>query len=106
MRLVARSTLTEFVASLDGHRDQKAVESALRAWFAEVRRARWSSPADVKRLYASASIVGDRLVFNIKGNDYRLVVAVDYGRGIAYIKWLGSHAEYDRIDVEVVEHGK
>ena len=54
----------------------------------------------MKRHYATASIVSaDRIVFNIKGNDYRLVVAVDYERSIVWIKWIGTHAEYDRIDV-------
>jgi mRNA interferase HigB len=62
--------------------------------------------ADVKRLYASASVVSaDRIVFNIKGNDYRLVVAVDFEKSIVWIKWLGTHGDYDRIDVRRVEHG-
>lgn len=104
--MIARSTLTNFVGRLNGHQSQKAVGSSLRSWFAEVRGAHWSNPADVKRLYSTASIVGDRVVFNIKGNDYRLVVAVDYERGIVYVKWLGSHTEYDQIDVKVVEHGQ
>jgi mRNA interferase HigB len=61
---------------------------------------------DVKRLYASASIVGaDRVVFNIKGNDYRLVVAIDYEKAIVWIKWIGTHADYDDIDVRKVRHG-
>jgi len=59
----------------------------------------------VKRRYATASIVsGERIVFNIKGNDYRLVVAVDFEKGIVWIKWIGGHADYDRIDVREVEH--
>lgn len=61
------------------------------------------STADVKRLYASASIVSaDRIVFNIKGNDYRLVAAVDFEKGIVWIKWLGTHRDYDRIDARAV----
>ena len=60
--------------------------------------------ADVKRLYASASIVSsDRIVFNIRGNAYRLVVAVDFEKGIVWIKWLGTHREYDQIDVREVD---
>jgi len=63
--------------------------------------------ADVKRLYATASIVGaDRVVFNIKGNSYRLVVAVDFEKGIVWIKWLGTHRDYDRIDVKQVKYEK
>ena len=68
-------------------------------------RADWVNTADVKRLYAAASIVSaDRIVFNIKGNDYRLVVAVDFGKAIDWIKWIGTHKDYDRIDVKEVKH--
>ena len=67
--------------------------------------AQWENSADVKQQYATASIVGsDRVVFNIKGNDYRLVVAVDYEKGIVWIKWLGTHKAYDRIDVTEVKY--
>jgi mRNA interferase HigB len=77
MRIIARRTLREFVDSLAGHRDQSAVKAALDPWFAEVKRARWRNTADVKRLYATASIVtAERIGFNVKGNAYRLVVAV------------------------------
>lgn len=106
MRIIARKTLRKFVDALRGSRDQKAVKSALESWFHEVGSAKWKSPADVTRAYANASIVGnDRVVFNIKGNAYRLVVAVDYQREIVFIKWLGTHAEYDKIDVKTVRHG-
>ena len=106
MRIIARRTLREFVAGRAGHRDQPALKAALDAWFAEVKRARWTSTVDVKRLYRTASVLSaDRIVFNVKGNDYRLVVAVDFERGIVWIKWIGTHAEYDRIDVAEVHHG-
>ena len=106
MRIIARRTLRQFVESRAGRKDQQALKAALDAWFDEVRKASWANSADVKRLYASASVVSaDRLVFNIKGNDYRLVVAVDYEKGIAWIKWIGTHREYDRIDVRRVEYG-
>ena len=60
----------------------------------------------MKRLYATASIVSaDRVVFNIKGNDYRLVAAIDFEKGIVWIKWIGTHRDYDRVDVRRVEHG-
>jgi len=83
---MARKTLRNFVESLRGGKDQKAVKSALDAWFYEVQDANWKAPTDVTRSYANASIVGDRVVFNIKGNSYRLVVAVDYRRHIVFIK--------------------
>lgn len=105
MRIIARRTLREFVRSRTGHKDQPALKAALDAWFDEVRQARWSSTVDVKRRYATASIVSsERIVFNIKGNDYRLVVSVDFEKGIVWIKWLGSHRDYDRLDVKEVEH--
>jgi mRNA interferase HigB len=104
MRIIARRTLREFVESRTGHRDQRALKAALDAWFAEVRKANWSNTADVKRLYSSASIVSsDRIVFNIRGNAYRLVVAADFEKGIVWIKWLGAHRDYDRIDVREVD---
>ncbi len=104
MRIIARRTLREFVEARAGHRDQQALKTALDAWFDEVRKAKWSNSADVKRLYASASIVSsDRIVFNIRGNAYRLVVAVDFDRGILWIKWLGTHRDYDRINVREVD---
>jgi mRNA interferase HigB len=105
VRIIARRTLMRFVAGREGRRDQRAAKAALDAWFDEVRRARWATSADVKRDYRTASIVSaDRVVFNIKGNDYRLVVAVDYEKSIVWIKWIGSHADYDRIDVRTVAH--
>jgi len=79
-------------------------EQPLRAWLDEARQARWKSPQDVKSRYASASFIGrNRVVFNIKGNDYRLVVAVAYRFQAVYIKFVGSHADYDRIDATTVE---
>lgn len=105
MRIIARRTLRAFVDRLAGHRDQPSVKAALDAWFAEVARANWASTADVKRLYATASIVSaERIVFNIKGNAYRLVVSVDFEKAIVWIKWIGPHRDYDRIDVREVDH--
>jgi mRNA interferase HigB len=107
MRIIARRTLKRFVEERVGQKNQAALKVALTAWFDEVRKAHWTSSADVKRRYRTASIVsGERVVFNIKGNDYRLVVAIDYEKGIVWIKWIGTHAEYDRIDVRTVEHGR
>lgn len=106
MRIIARRTLREFVESLVGHKDRQAVKAALDSWFDEVSRAAWTSSAEVKKRYATASVVNaERVVFNIKGNDYRLVVAVDYERAIVWIKWIGTHKDYDKIDVTEVDHG-
>ena len=106
MRVIARKTVRQFVESLKGSKDQKAVKSALDAWFHEVLCADWKSPADVLKAYANASIVGpDRVVFNIKGNDYRLVVAIHYHHQIVFIKWIGTHENYDKIDVKTVKYG-
>jgi len=81
------------------------VKTALDAWFHEAKQAEWKDPAEVKQHYGNASIVGgDRVVFNIKGNDYRLVTAIDYRRGVVFIKWLGSHKEYEKIDVRMVQY--
>jgi mRNA interferase HigB len=107
MRIIARSTLHAFIASLAGHKDQRAVKSALDAWFSEASKARWAGTADVKKRYATASVVSsERIVFNVKGNSYRLVVAVDFEKSIIWIKWLGTHKAYDRIDVTKVKHEK
>ena len=104
-RMIARRTLREFVDSLAGRRDQPAVKAALDAWFDEVKKAQWTHTADVKRSYARASIVtAERIVFNVKGDAYRLVVAVDFEKGIVWIKWIGTHQDYDRIDVTEVNH--
>jgi mRNA interferase HigB len=67
---------------------------------------RGASAADIRRSYATASVVSaERIVFNIKGNDYRLVVAIDFEKSIVWIKWIGTHTDYDKIDVKAVQHG-
>jgi len=97
VRIIARSTLKRFIEVQAAYRGHGALKSALDSWFEEVRKASWKSTADVKRLYRTASIVSaDRVVFNIKGNDYRIV----------WIKWIGTHAEYDNIDVKTVSYEK
>jgi mRNA interferase HigB len=97
--------LLTFAKTRQGRRDHQALKSALDAWFAEVRKARWSNMAAVKKLYATSSVVtADRIVFNVKGNDYRLVAAVDFEKAIVWIKWIGTHAEYDEIDVKTVTY--
>lgn len=105
MRIIARSTLTRFLAKLEGSKDHRALKAALDAWFHEAQQAEWKNFADVKARYAHASLVGaDRVVFHIKGNAYRLVVAVDYQRATVFIKWLGTHKQYDAIDVRTVQY--
>lgn len=97
MRIIARRTLREF---WERHPE---TEQTLRAWYHDVERAVWRSPADIKRTYVNASIVGqNRVVFNIKGNRYRLVSAINYAYQICYIRFVGTHQEYDRIDAERV----
>ena len=106
MRIIARRTLREFVDRRAGHKDQPALKAALDAWFDEARKAHWASAAEVERDYRTASVVtAERVVFNIKGADYRLVAAIDFEKGIVWIKRIGSHADYDRIDVKKVDHG-
>ena len=105
MRIIARRSLREFVKTRAARKDRPALKAALDAWFSEVSRAQWRSAAEVKRLYRTASVVNaERVVFNIKGNGYRLVTAVDFEKGIVWIKWVGAHADYDRIDVSKVKY--
>ena len=107
MRIIARRTLREFVEARRGYKDYTGLKGALDVWFDEVKKVRWSSAADIRRSHATASIVSaDRVVFNIKGNDYRLVVAIDFEKSIVWIKWIGTHNDYDKINVKEVQHGR
>jgi mRNA interferase HigB len=106
VRIISRKTPRDFVESLRGGKDHRTAKSALDSWFHEAQRADWHGPADVVQDYANASLVGsDRVLFNIKGNSYRLVVAVDYPRQIVFIKWIGTHAAYGKIDVKKIKYG-
>jgi mRNA interferase HigB len=97
MRIIALGALRDFWT-----RHPDALEP-LSAWYAIASRVRWSSPADVKAAYRNASFVaGNRVVFNIKGNHYRLVVAMRYDRQIGYVRFVGTHSQYDRIDATTV----
>jgi mRNA interferase HigB len=96
--------LKQFAEKLRGTAEHKSVSLALEAWAAAVRRASWANAAELKQQFGNASLVGDRVVFNIHGNRFRLVVGVNYHRRSIYIKWFGSHAEYDAIDVRTVEY--
>lgn len=99
MRIVSRRALREFWS-------QRGQESALRpldAWYTTVNYVEWQNFSDVRATYPSADGVGERVVFNVGGNKYRVVAGIDYARGIVYIKFVGTHAEYDEIDVRTVE---
>lgn len=99
MRVIAKSTLRAFW-SKPSHRD---AEQPLLAWYKEAEAANWSSPADIKRNFGSASILqAGRVVFNIGGNKYRLVVAVRYDLKIVFIRFVGTHRQYDDIDAEEI----
>jgi len=97
MRIIARKTLREF------WKRHPPAKGPLLAWYREVEHEDWDTPAKVKARYRSASIIGtDRVVFNIKGNDYRLVVRIAYAYRIVYVRFVGTHADYDRVDVKEV----
>ena len=97
MRIIKRATLRAF---WDFNPDAR---HALQSWFREARDADWESPHDVKAKYGNASIIGDnRIVFNIAGNKYRLIVKFNYPYRIGYIRFIGTHAEYDAIDAETI----
>lgn len=98
MKIVAIKALREFWMLFPD------AEQPLKAWADEVKQAAWTQPADIKEKYRSASILKNkRVVFNIKGNDYRLVVSVAYRFAAVYIKFIGTYKQYDAIDAETIE---
>lgn len=93
MRVIAKRTLRDF---WEKHADS---EQQLKAWYNEAEQATWKSPNDIKKDYPSASILEDnRMVFNIKGNNYRLIVRINYTYGVVWIRFIGTHAEYNKVD--------
>jgi mRNA interferase HigB len=102
MRVIAKSSLKKFW-ELPARADARG---PLQAWYEEATKAVWVSPQAVKDQFAHASICGkNRVVFNIAGNRYRLVVEMQYRAGLTWVKFIGTHAQYDKIDVETVnEH--
>ena len=97
MRVIAISTLRAFWTK---HSD---AQTPLIAWYALASRSQWRSPSDIKEAYRNASFTANnRVVFNIKGNDYRLVVLVRYDKGLLFVKFVGTHAQYDKIDASTV----
>jgi mRNA interferase HigB len=97
MRIISIRTLREFWTHYPH------AEVPLRGWYAEVSNADWRSPADNKAAQRNASfLANNRVVFNIKGNDFRLVVAVRYSQGLMFVRFAGTHADYDRIDASAI----
>jgi len=99
VRVIAKSSLLKFW-SKPGFADARG---PLHSWYLEASRASWRTPQDIKAQYASASICGsNRVVFDIGGNKYRLVVEIQYQASIVWVKFVGTHTQYDAIDVETV----
>ena len=98
MRIIAKSTLRQFWEA--GH---PAAKTALEDWHRIAVASAWSNPNEVKRTYGNASIIAnDRVVFNIAGNKYRLVAAIDYRRGLLFVKFVGTHKQYDDINAATI----
>jgi len=99
MRIIARKTLIKFWEKYPD------TEQSLKSWFDEIIDALWSSPNEVKSQYRNASIITKkRVVFNIKGNRYRLIVDIEYKIKIVFIVWIGTHKEYDKINVKEINY--
>ncbi|RLD22515.1 MAG: type II toxin-antitoxin system HigB family toxin [Bacteroidetes bacterium] len=97
IRIIAKKTLRLFWGK---HANS---EQYLKTWYETTRNSKWNSPNDIKKVYAAASILpNNRVVFNIKGNTYRLIVKFNYQRQWAFIRFIGTHAEYDRIDAKTI----
>ena len=103
MIVIGTEIVERYLASRAGHKMIKTARSQYDVWLAIASHAHWRTPAEVKRSHPKASILkGGRAVFNIKGNDYRLVVALNYQAGVLAIRFFGTHVEYDAIDAETV----
>jgi mRNA interferase HigB len=97
VRIISRKTLREF---WEKHPD---AQQPLQAWYFDAKHSRWKSPTEIKNIYRNASFLADnRVVFNIKGNKYRVVAAVQYDFGVVYIRFVGTHKEYDKIDAATI----
>ena len=100
MRVIAKRTLREFWEFSPQHLDAQA---SLEVWHGETLKANWKTPQELKEQFGSASILkNNRVVFNIAGNKYRLVVSIDYGRQACFIRFIGTHEQYDEIDAEII----
>ena len=99
MRIIAFRTLREFWEKTE-YADS---ENSLRSWYHEAKNADWNNTNELKQQYKNASIVGEgKVVFNIKGNTYRLVVWIDYEYKVIFIRFIGTHKQYDKIDVKTI----
>ena len=100
MRVISKRTLVQFWENNSNYEDARA---PLEALYQEAKQAKWSSPTEIKAKYRSASILkGGRVIFNIAGNKYRLVVAINFDTQIIYIRFIGTHKQYDTIDPETI----
>jgi mRNA interferase HigB len=103
MLVIGTDIVERYFAGHSGHRGIEAARAQYRAWLAIAEASDWRTPQDVKRSHPKASILkGGRVVFNIKANDYRLIVLVQYRDGILMIRFFGSHEDYDKVDAETV----
>jgi len=103
MIVVGTDLVERYFAARTGHRGIKAARAQYDAWLAIAEAAQWKTPEEVKKSHPKASVLkGRRVVFNIKANDYRLIVLVHYESGIVIVRFFGSHEEYDKVDVENV----
>lgn len=101
MRIIAKKTLVDF------YKKYTTAKASLEAWYSEVIEQVWDMPADVIKVYSTADVItGKRFVFNIKGNDYRLIADIEFKLKIVFIVWIGTHANYDKIKVEEVKYVK
>ncbi len=101
MRIIKEKTLTEYCKLSKYHQ----AEESIKAWVYEVKFSSWRSANELKSKYGNASILNSkRVVFNIKGNDYRLIVDVEYNLQMVFVVWFGTHAEYDKIDAKTVRY--
>ena len=99
MRVISRKKLKEFW----GHPNYGDAEQPLKSWYAEVSKAEWDSPADIKQQYGNASILkNNRVVFNIAGNKYRLIVMTSHDYTVCLVRFVGTHQQYDKINAETV----
>lgn len=103
MIVIGTGLVERYFAGRAGHRGLRAARSQYDAWLSIATRVHWRGPEDVKHSHPKASILkGSRAVFNIKGNDYRLIAAINYPAGVVAIRFFGMHAEYDNINAETV----
>jgi mRNA interferase HigB len=101
MRIIQEKTLTDYCKS--GR--YKSAADSFKAWFFEVRYSTWDNTSELKSKYRHASVLSSkRVVFNIKGNDFRLIVDIEYKLKIVFIVWFGTHAEYDKLDAKTVSY--